>query len=63
MHEAPLDHPFVGAVGRAGCLCGGRGSGGSANSAHAAHAVGTAAARASPGSTRAGHVWNPLPGG
>ena len=23
MHEAPLDHPFVGAVGRAGCLCGG----------------------------------------
>ena len=29
----------------------------------AAHAVGTAAARASPGSTRAGHVWNPLPGG
>ncbi|WP_423742123.1 hypothetical protein ACKXF7_03265 [Faecalibacterium sp. 7] len=23
VHEAPLDHPFVGAVGRAGCLCGG----------------------------------------
>ena len=29
----------------------------------AAHAVGTAAARASPGSASAGHVWNALPGG
>ena len=29
MHEAPLDHPFVGAVGRAGCLCGGSTAAGS----------------------------------